>query len=310
MHDTASSRRAQREKFFQHEARHGLSLRLRSSDPRSSASVQEYLRIANLRVIDMEPQAEAIANILLLHGITVGHVMFPSANISWPRDRQSIDRAVLIIVNSGEVSISAEAAGIFSRDGVIFVAPGEHPVSLSLIAGRNEIMYLGIPAALIADIPVPPDGVEFGTQLPVDLLRAVFQFFSSIARTLKPQISAASIGFVMSEMVRSIVRVMLETATVEQDLYTRAIGQMAESLDDETLNTAKVAARLGVSVRKLQLEFQRQGTTLQAELRRLRIEAVVRARVENPSQSLRSLAEAYGFRSKSALYRALAEIEP
>lgn len=307
--DEAMNRRAQREKHFQQEARRGLVMRLRSSDVRSSTNIQEYLRVANLTVHSMDTRSEAMAHILMLQGLTIGHVVFPRAELTWARERQTSDRAVLIVVNSGEASIAGTPPGVFRRPGVLFVAHGKTPVTLSLSAVHNEILYLALPSALIADIPMPHDTADIGPPLPVDVLRPIFQFFTTVARSSKPQQAAASMGFVVSEMLRTLVRVVFEDTATPHDLYAQTLELMHDELNDETLNTARLAERLGVATRTLQLEFQRRGTTLQAELRRLRTEAVIRARTENPEQSFRTLAEAYGFRSKSALYRALAEVE-
>lgn len=302
------NRRSHRSGFFQDRDVSHMTIRVRGlegvyADQRLTA----YLQHANLRFSALDDAVDTVAKIARFSDLTMVHVRIPRGEVVWPRDLLSLGRAAVIMIRHGEVAV--EGDGVFRREpGIVVVPPGESRVAVSLIAPVNELIYVSVPSALIADIPLSASASAARREtIEAELLEPFGRIMAGLARATAGEEGARSVRFAAGEIVRALLHLAAHEPAAGLTLFEQAIEAIEGRLSDPSLNANTLAPELGVSPRRLQLEFQRRGTTVQRELRRLRVAAVLQVRRENPDADMVLLARAFGFGSKSALYRALAE---
>jgi AraC-like DNA-binding protein len=302
------NRQSARQLFFSHRELSRLSARARGlSGLRADARFAHYLEVTNLRVLSLDDSIELIVKIAQFSDITMAHVKSPRAEVVWPRDRQSRGRVALIVGKHGEVRAIGEGVPVQDSQ-VVFIPPGEHPVRFEFPAPFNEFVYVSFPTAVIADIPLStPLNLAGANEIEPALVDPIYRFVTGLAHAPVREDRAESLRFAAVEMVRALVHLVLKRPDTELTLFERAIEAMKSDLGNPNINADSLAAKFHVSARRLQLEFQERGTTVQRELRRLRTAAVRRSRRLNPGADIMLLARAFGFGSKSAVYRALSE---
>lgn len=92
-----------------------------------------------------------------------------------------------------------------------------------------------------------------------------------------------------------------------QDPFRRALSVLSTQCSDPTLTTNDLAESMHISRRQLEREFQKHGTTIRGELRRIRIERAVDM-LRDPDYtvlSLQQIAQHVGYSGASSLTRAM-----
>lgn len=304
----ASGRRNARNMLFRGREFSRVSARFRgiagiASNPRFG----EFLSAANLEFASLANSPETVVQVAQFADLNVSYGKLARGEVVWPRDMQSLDRAAVVITRRGRVRAAGE--GVYLREpGVIFIPPGDTRVSVMFEASENELVYASFPASLVADIPLPTDVEVGGSQLGSYLVDPIYRFMVGLSHAPDQERGLLPVRYATGEMLRAIVQLVSQCGCSEMPLYDRAIQAILQDLGNVDLAAGTLAPRLGVSTRKLQLEFQERGTTVQREVRRRRVAAARQMRREFPEIGVEVLILACGFRSKSAFYRAMSEV--
>ncbi len=171
----------------------------------------------------------------------------------------------------------------------------------------TEFIFGSVPASLVSDIALPTDLSALREPIGAALVDSYFQLLYALVQDAPPKADAFAFRHAIGDVFRSLVRLASQGDGLQPSLFERAISALRLNLSNPALNAEYLAPDLGVSSRQLQLEFQRQGSTIQRELRRLRAAAAMQTKRENPDVDMLTLAQVFGFGSQSTLYRALAE---
>ncbi|TDQ98533.1 transcriptional regulator FeaR [Paraburkholderia silvatlantica] len=119
--------------------------------------------------------------------------------------------------------------------------------------------------------------------------------------------AAVSDGETLQEALGALSRAALEgdERTVDQSLRARAERLIAQTLQDEEQSPAHLAARLGISVRRLYRLFESDGESVGRYVRRMRLQAssadLVRAELND--WTITSIAQKWGFADEAHFSR-------
>ncbi|MGJ0202661.1 helix-turn-helix domain-containing protein [Leucobacter sp. gxy201] len=305
MGEIQKSRRNAHFRYFQNREYWHRSFKLHGAgDLAPGSPVSEYLAAANFQVTGFSGTQATRMQVAQLADITIAHAHAPSGTALWPRDEISRHRAALVLSPNGDVSVSG--AGVLTRSpGIALIPPGISEVEFALEQSSNELVFIGMSASLIADIPLP--STTDGEPIDAGVVDGAFRMLTALAQSARREPTGPPLRHAVAEMTRSIVHLMRQGSPLSQPLFDRATEAILLDISNSKLSADTLAPRLGVSARSLQLEFQRHGTTVQRHVRGLRGAAATRMRRENVEIDATTLAQTFGFGSKSALYRALAE---
>lgn len=273
-------------------------------DPR----LDEYLRGANLKFIQLDENLPFQARLALFRTLTFAHVASPRATVLWPRDHESRDRMAVVVCLAGGLTMSTDGA-LIRREGesthAYIVPPGDEPVQIELSDVRNEVLYVSMPSSIAKAVRI--DQASPGNGVLSEESIAPFLLFA--ARMCNIRVDARSDHSALSisaeEVARALTRVILGASANPPTLFHRCVDVLLHEYHDARLDVRTVAARFGVSVRTVQMTFQQQNTTFASELRKIRARAARVIRLSNKDLSRKDLADACGFGSVSALDRAL-----
>lgn len=266
----------------------------------------DYLAEANVEFDRLDEQVPLVAKLAQFPQITFGHVLMPRASITWPRDKASLERAVVILVKQGRVSVDSEADTVSREPGLHLVPPAVDPVRVRALDGANEFIYISVNAALIADIPVPSGLSTPLSPFSTAILAPLVTFVTTLCTiSAEPGGNTAPLVSAAVEAVRSIVRVATDADNVPASIFDRAMQIIVRDYASRELTVPALATTLEISRRTLQSAFAREGTTVSDELRGVRTRAALKARASDQALSAGEIAFVAGFGSESAMFRAL-----
>lgn len=272
----------------------------------SLSEMKHFFEAANIRIDSVADTGVNRWKVAQLGDLTLVQAVVPKSEAVWTRDHHSIDR-VLVVVGD-YASIRIEGTGVVAKEpGVFVVPPGEDHTTMHFLAPVNEFILGSIPASLVSSVISSDPPRSRPGAIEASLVRPLRDFL--IAHVQLPVREGAGPGLrhVVGDVFRALVRLAYQDSDATLDLTERARQEMMLDISNPELNAELLAPKLGVSPRQLQLEFQRSGTTVQRELRRLRAAGAMQVKRENPSIDIETLAKVYGFGSTSTLYRAMAE---
>ncbi|MGP6169737.1 helix-turn-helix domain-containing protein [Microbacterium sp. A204] len=276
---------------------------------RTNAELLMYLASANLRISDVAASRPLVAQAALFPHLGVVRVSGPRTTVTWARDAGSLDRVIILVVRSGEVQVRTEGPVLRRDPGVIVLLPSESSAEISLMAAENELFYISAPASLLDEMNASAWAMSPSRLLPpVDegVLVPPMMYLIALSRaSVKPGAEVTPLQHSATEVVKSILRVVLDDVAAPRSLFDRAIEIILAEYSNPQLSVARTAHRLGASVRTLQMAFSEEAATCQSVLRDVRVRAARRLRQCNSGMSNVAIARAVGFGSESALYRAL-----
>ncbi|WP_430591936.1 helix-turn-helix domain-containing protein [Humidisolicoccus flavus] len=228
--------------------------------------------------------------------------------MTWSRRKAGSERALIIIVNSGRMRVS-QVPGVVERDpGVYFIPPGSAEVVMTFESESNEIVFLSASSGLIADLLARGERASKQPAIGTHVLAPLYAFAANVCRIPIDSVSGSEpLKAVGAEVIRSIVRLVVGDGERVPQLYLGAMETIVSQYPNPAINAPEIARRFGISLRTLQLEFQGHGTTVSAEIRRVRTKAARRIKAANPKITPQELCDSVGFGSLSAMFRALRE---
>jgi AraC-like DNA-binding protein len=265
-----------------------------------------YLAEANVEFDRLDERQPLRAKLAQFPQFTFGHVVMPQATVVWPRDKASLERAVVILVQQGTVDVESDAEVVSRGAALYLVPPGVVPVQISAIDTVNEFIYISVSSALIADIPLPREPSATLSPFSAAMLTPLATFITTLC-AISPNHSGDTGPLVSSaaEVIRSIVRLATDTDEVPTSVFDHAMQIIVREYADRELTVLGLAATLKVSRRTLQAAFAAAGTTVSDELRDVRARAALKARSSGRDLSAGEVAHVSGFGSESAMFRAL-----
>lgn len=294
--------------FYLHGAGAGQS---GQSSGRSGPGIRDLLSSRNIRLEHLQDGSTVRGKVLHLGTVSLVYVLAPPCEAVFDRDYELGTRGVLVLADRGR--LRARGCDIALRaPNLVLVRPGADQLTLTLTLDEpeSEFVYISFPASISAGIPLPSGPTRaIDTVIEPQLMRPLFRLLVSLTLKSVDDVVESSLRFSVAEAIRAVVHLAMQHTEAGASLHSRARNAIALDLGNPLLNTGTLAQRLGVSPRRLQDEFSRHGTTVQREVRRARAEALAHARNEDPTAELLELGRAFGFTSRSSVYRALREVE-
>lgn len=273
----------------------------------ANTGLANYLRAANIVLHELDDNAPLRLRLAQFPQLSFVRVAMPAIRMEWPRDAQSADRAAIIIILGGRMNVRTEGALLTREPGLFYIPPGTEPLWIDVLDTDNEVLYISLPAGLVADIPLVTASARVPALDP-SLLAPLLAFTTGLFAVDPEQAPhTAPLRLVAEEITRSLVRLISGDAPAQDDPYARAVELIAAEYHAQTLRITEIARRLGVAPRTLQAEFARRGDTVSGALRRVRVTEARALRLANPALGMAEVAHATGFGSASALFRALRE---
>ncbi|WP_187976104.1 helix-turn-helix domain-containing protein [Mycetocola sp. JXN-3] len=271
----------------------------------ANTGLANYLRAANVVLHELDDNAPLRLRLAQFPQLSFVRVAMPAIRMEWPRDAQSADRAAIIIILGGRIHVRTEGALLTREPGLFYIPPGTEPLWIDVLDTDNEVLYISLPAGLVADIPLATASAHVSSVDP-SLLTPLLAFTTGLFAVDSEQAPLmAPLRLVAEEVTRSLVRLISGDAPTRDNPYARALDLIAVEYHAQSLRIAEIARRLGVAPRTLQAEFARRGDTVSGALRRARVSEARTLRSANPGLSMGEIAHATGFGSASALFRAL-----
>ncbi|MFZ4841547.1 helix-turn-helix domain-containing protein [Mycetocola saprophilus] len=271
----------------------------------ANTGLANYLRAANIVLHELDDNAPLRLRLAQFPQLSFVRVAMPAIRMEWPRDAQSADRAAIIIILGGRIHVRTDGVLLTREPGLFYIPPGTEPLWIDVLDTDNEVLYISLPAGLVADIPLATASAHVPSLDP-SLLAPLLAFTTGLFAVDSEQAPLmAPLRLVAEEVTRSLVRLISGDAPARDYPYARALDLIAVEYHAQSLRIAEIARRLGVAPRTLQAEFARRGDTVSGALRRARVSEARTLRSANPGLSMGEIAHATGFGSASALFRAL-----
>jgi AraC-like DNA-binding protein len=276
-----------------------------------SIAVQERLREIKLALEASGVDGDVSASGATFGEVSIVRLNLPRTRIEWNRDQGAVDRVPLIFVLSGSLRHISGGRIVQRGPNALAITPGASPVRLETVEDRNDVIYVASSASVIGDVlPGPADVVPDGA--PDEFLLAPLLAFVMQACAISDR-SGTGIAALSSsalEVARSLAQLMFSDGLAPRSLHGRAMEIIASEHSDPDLSPQRLASRLGVSTRSLQLEFQARGTTIRDAIREVRVATATRLRSDHPDLVSAEVARRSGFGSAATLFRALRKDEP
>lgn len=281
-----------------------------SAEAEQHGGLQRFVRSSNFSIDALGDGGPLVANVARFPALTFAHIALPEVRITWPRDRGSTHRALLLIAASGTFSVDTEGGVLRRGSGLALIRPGEERVSISMSEPQNDLVYIGFGAELLADVTLPSWASYDGPALDWTLIAPFYAYVRTLCTTQTPQSPVVSpLASVSRILLREMIGVITRDAAVPPSLVDAAREVIRAEFSDPGVTVARIAMRLGVAPRTLQAAFAAEGATVSGELRRARVTAARTAKRTNPRMTAREVAAASGFGSVSAMSRAFRDAE-
>lgn len=234
-------------------------------------------------------------------------------------------RARVISIRAGAHAGTWDAAGSSEAMQFSFVVAGEfrthvgeaeQPDALGgvrILRPGHPVHYRSLTDGHVITIELPTTAMPAGSDAlvraatpsligPTSLTRAAIAFITSIF-ALPPRHDSDDAHHLERTIVALIYAVLAESLAVTGDrediddvLYARAVQYIVNELRSEELAVERIAVSLGTSARRLQRVFQNRGTTVSAEIRDRRLDAIAAdIRSKSLPGGLSALVAGYGF---------------
>lgn len=253
---------------------------------------------------------------------TVGGFAVPADGL---RGMQILERAFGAVrirvcrVTGGGLSLSAPEGTVSLhgvRRGRLALRGGEAPFELTakhalLMSGTEATVAVLRPVELVSvSLPASHNGVAPGVRRVSGnraLIGGVLSFAADVAGApvREDAVQDAHIEALLGDMV---ARLAAEGDVQDApEPLRQATAAILRAYPDPHLGSRRIAEAANLSVRQLERLFRAQGTSIAAEVRRVRIDAAVRLIADDPagSSSIDEIARRIGFSGGSSLARAM-----
>ncbi|WP_309080526.1 helix-turn-helix domain-containing protein [Zhihengliuella sp.] len=216
-------------------------------------------------------------------------------------------------VESGRLDVVPEDGPAFSVEGgEMFLYRSTEPYGLTW-HGSVELLMVGVPLELADEFGIRQESVDGRLRNDSALRAPVLAFLEAMAgiEGAVGPLDAYFLEKLVQEMAAAVLlsnrRVGAAAQESQPGIYDRALSLMTALRGDHDLTPERVAGELNVSLRNLQREFCRNGTSVAATLRRLRAELAVQLLTDSQYDVLTIPQVAYyaGFGSAPLMRRAL-----
>lgn len=266
--------------------------------------------VRNLRLADIDDRGELRLRIAQLPQMAFAHASAPPLTLEWPRDELSADRAILIVVSSGEMAVDSAGAVWRAEPGLFLVPPGQSRVTFRVTEPSEEIFFITASRAVLRDVDIP-SGTPRGESLPIqeEALPPMLGFIRALVDVDLGADGSIAVHNAATSVIRSLAWLMREAARSDMSVYEQAKDVILRSFAHPGLAAADLAGAVGVSERTLRAAFAEHDTTAMRELRRVRTRVALTTRGEHPGIGREALARTSGFGSVSSMLRAMRSAE-
>ncbi|MCW2286979.1 AraC-like DNA-binding protein [Leucobacter luti] len=280
----------------------------RASDQHRHPFARSYLATAHLTLQCLALNGPLQARVGAFTDISFVHVQSPALRATWGIPERPAARATVVIPLAGDIVVNGSNV---TTGQIALLRPGRSAVALHSPSQRFEALYICFSDSLLEGLPA--QGRAGACHIATADSEALEPLIAFGYGMTKLEITDETHVPALRDMARNCVRALVARATGQEagdrGLYAQAREIMAVEYTDVTLDTARLAARLGVSVRSLQAAFARQGDSVAMALRTVRGRAAVANRAANPELPARTIAEISGFGSDSTMFRVIRSLE-
>ncbi|WP_344881966.1 AraC family transcriptional regulator [Zhihengliuella alba] len=216
-------------------------------------------------------------------------------------------------VDSGRLEVVPETGPAFSvQGGQMFLYRSTEPYGL-LWHEHVEVLLVGVPLELADEFGIRQEAVDGRLRTDSALRAPVLAFLEAMAAidSAVGPLDAYFLEKLVHEMAAAVLLSNRRVGGIAEEsqpgVYDRALSLMTALRADQNLTPERVAGELNVSLRNLQREFSRNGSSVAATLRRLRAELAVQLLTDPQYDVLTIPQVAYyaGFGSAPLMRRAL-----
>ncbi|WP_030147814.1 hypothetical protein [Mycetocola saprophilus] len=272
-----------------------------------ACALRSYLGAARISIDAIRGGTEAEIHLAHFAQTSFAFVTVPRVSITWHRTPDSRGRAAILVARHGEFRVASDVPAVVHGTSAALITPGDSPVRIETLSDEVELIYVSIAAGLLSsELGALAERVERGA-LPFRQIAPIYGF----VRTLTEPASAGSedpraeLATPAEAMATSLARILGDGVTGDEGVLSRLHAFLDIQYGDADLTLGSVATRLGSSSRTVQAALTRAGSTFTEELRRRRVWRVESLRRSRPELRAEDLRIAAGFRSTSAMYRAL-----
>lgn len=271
-----------------------------------ASDLNEYLSSANLRFRSVSDDSPLQANLAHFASHTFAHVKMPGALVEWPRSPRSSSRVVVIVTEGDGFTVQAQEPVLERKPGLFLVGPGTETVRFHASA-PTELFFVSCNVDSLSGISMHREPHSDLTPLEASQLRPLTSFVQSLCAITvgAGEDSALPLAMAGQEVTRALVTMAVGMRPENPDLFILAMQLILRDYSQSDISVQWAAGKLHSSIRTVQSAFTRQGTTFSRELRSIRLKAVSELRKRDHRLSLVDAAQAVGFGSSSAFYRAM-----
>lgn len=273
--------------------------------------MKEFAGEADFRVLEGDPVRLAIHSVAL-PAYTIAHIRSAPFTIEWSReDADASSRCVFVFVQCGVLEVSGTGVE-WTTDGggLCVIFPGPDPVR---IRGREdgEMIFFSFDSAEIEPLSLDPHTIgPLSATSPV--FRSAYAYLQAASLDPMPTPDDAQEMGILRALTRDVARslVLASVRTRHRDrLLSEARRIIAQEYRDSQFSPTRLAAELRVSRSTLERAFRHRSLLVAQEIRRHRAHHALSLIAGDAALSTEMIARVSGFGSRSAMSRALREMD-
>ncbi|QYM74770.1 hypothetical protein [Leucobacter luti] len=282
----------------------------RVTDLQQSPRVRTQLNAAEIQIESFAAQPPLRIRIARFSEVALAHARVSELRSRWNRGAWPTDRALLMIVQHGSLSVTGPDGKQKHGRGAFLMPPGPGTIHFATPTERTDFVCMSVPARITAAI-LSSGGADIVHSAEHGVAAALFAptaaYISSVCGLAQTDVTDGDpLQHALEELAHSVVRLAGgDEARGPRTLYGSAIAAIRRGYDAPSLNPETLALTLGVSVRTLQSAFRAEGRTVAGAIRQTRAAAAVQLRHEHPHMPQSRIAALTGFGSVDSLQRAM-----
>jgi len=213
------------------------------------------------------------------------------------------DQLLVTMTTAGQQVVEQESRRAVLGPGDIFVVDGGHP-GVCRISDRIQSHTLVVPKSLVPENSRLPDKLPAGSPT----ARLLGGYMRLLVREL-PSLPAATVGAATRAAVAllELITVGEEYAAASQPLRVALLPQVLRYIDshlgDTEMTTSTIADSNAISVRTLHAMFTATGESVNAYIRRRRLEGSRQELISQPNRKVIDISRRWGFKNASHFAR-------
>ncbi|MFZ4843339.1 hypothetical protein [Mycetocola saprophilus] len=270
-------------------------------------ALRSYLGAARISIDAVTGGGAAEVHLAHFAQTSFAFVTVPRVALTWHRTQGSRGRAAILVARRGEFRLVSDVPAVVHGTSAALITPGDSSVRIETLSDEVELIYVSIAAGLLSsELGALAERVERGA-LPFRQIAPIYGFVRALTEPASAgsEDPRAELATPAEAMATSLARILGDGVSGDEGVLSRLHAFLDTHYGDPELTLGSVATRLGSSPRTLQAALTRAGSTFTEELRRRRVRRVDSLRRSRPELRAEDLRIAAGFRSTSAMYRAL-----